>query len=116
MRTISDRIFELLKERKMSQKEFSEKTGIAQSSISDWKRKGTNPVADKILIICEVLGVTPYYLLSGVENTGERSRENTVYAVAKDSDLGMVIQSYQELDAECRNRVLGYMSALSEKK
>lgn len=27
MKTVSDRIFELLKERKMSQKEFSKKTG-----------------------------------------------------------------------------------------
>ena len=51
--TISDRIFELLKEKGMSQKEFAESTGIAESSISDWKKKRTNPVSDKILIICE---------------------------------------------------------------
>ena len=46
--TISERIFELLEKRGMSQKEFSEKTGIAQSSISDWKRKKTNPVSEHI--------------------------------------------------------------------
>ena len=40
--TISERIFDLLEQHGMSQKEFSEKTGIAQSSISDWKRKKTN--------------------------------------------------------------------------
>ena len=39
MQTISDRIFELLKERNMSQKEFAQKTGIAESTISDWKKK-----------------------------------------------------------------------------
>ena len=33
--TISERIFKLLQERGMSQKEFSDRTGIAQSSISD---------------------------------------------------------------------------------
>ena len=49
--TISERIFELIEKRGMSQKEFAEKTGIAQSSISDWKRKKTNPVSEKILII-----------------------------------------------------------------
>ena len=54
MKTVSDRIFELLKERKMSEKEFSKKTGIAESTISDWKKKRTNPVSDKILIICGV--------------------------------------------------------------
>ena len=62
MKTISDRIFELLKERGMSQKSFSQKTGIAESTISDWKKKKTNPVSDKILIISETLGVTPYEL------------------------------------------------------
>ena len=33
--TISDKIFELIRERGMSQKELSEATGIAQSSISE---------------------------------------------------------------------------------
>ena len=54
MKTVSDRIFELLKERKMTQKEFAQRTGIAESSISDWKKKRTNAVSDKILIICKV--------------------------------------------------------------
>ena len=72
MKTVSDRLFELLKERKMTQKEFAQRTGIAESSISDWKKKRTNPVSDKILIICEVLGVSPYELLSGAEHTGSR--------------------------------------------
>ena len=51
MKTISDKIFSLLKEKEMSQKEFAQRTGIAESSISDWKKKRTNPVSDKILII-----------------------------------------------------------------
>ena len=34
---ISERIFELLLSKEMSQKEFSKKTGISQSTISDWK-------------------------------------------------------------------------------
>ena len=41
MKTVSDRIFELLKEKGMSQKEFAAKTGIAESTISDWKKKKT---------------------------------------------------------------------------
>ena len=35
MKTVSDRIFELLKEKGMSQKEFAAKTGIAESTISE---------------------------------------------------------------------------------
>ncbi|MCR5404206.1 MAG: helix-turn-helix transcriptional regulator [Butyrivibrio sp.] len=47
--TISDRIFEKLKERNMSQKRFSEETGISQSTISEWKSKRTNPTSEKIM-------------------------------------------------------------------
>ena len=114
MKTISDRIFELLKERKMSQKEFAKRTGIAESSISDWKKKRTNPVSDKILIISEVLGVSPYYLLSGAENGGERSRENRLYVISKDSELGNLVETYQRLDQAMQKRLIGYMEALSE--
>ena len=114
MKTISERIFELLKERKMTQKEFARRTGIAESSISDWKKKKTNPVSDKILIICEVLGVSPEYLLSGAENGGERSRENTLFAVSKDSELGYLIETYQNLDVGLQKRVMGYLEAISD--
>ena len=61
--TISERIFKLMEEREIAQTDFSKATGIAQSTISDWKRKKTNPSADKIMIICKVLNVTPYELL-----------------------------------------------------
>lgn len=60
MKTISDTIFEIIREKKMTQKELAGKTGIAESTISDWKKKKNNPSADKILIICEVLEVSPY--------------------------------------------------------
>ena len=62
--TISEKIFALLEQKELSQKEFSEKTEISQSTISDWKRKRTNPSSDKILKICEVLQVSPYELLA----------------------------------------------------
>jgi len=61
--TASERILQLLDERKISQKEFSDKTGIPQSTISDWRKKKTNPASDKIMIICKVLNVTPEWLL-----------------------------------------------------
>ena len=61
---ISEKIFYLLDQKGITQKDFAVQTGISQSTISDWKRKKTNPSADKILKICEILHVTPYELLS----------------------------------------------------
>lgn len=114
MKTISNKIFELLKEKGMSQKEFAQRTGIAESSISDWKKKRTNPVSDKILIICEVLDVTPYELLSGAEHVGNRSRDNNTYVISKETEIGMLIETYQKLDTNAQKRLIGYLEALKE--
>ena len=98
MKTISDKIFELLKEKGMSQKEFAQRTGIAESSISDWKKKRTNPVSDKILIICEVLDVTPYELLSGAEHTGNRSRDKITHWCQAPLNFHKHINSYLQTE------------------
>ncbi|SFU66161.1 helix-turn-helix domain-containing protein [Butyrivibrio sp. M55] len=72
--TIRDRIFDKLQEMKLTQKEFAKRTGIAESTISDWRKKNTNPTAEKIMIICKVLDVTPEWLLSGIETYRDISR------------------------------------------
>ena len=112
--TISEKIFNLLEDLDMSQKEFSERTGIAQSTISDWQRKKTNPVSEKILIICEVLGVTPYELLSETEGTGKRSNESEIVILEKNSEAGKVMTEYLGMDEKKQQRLLGYMRALKE--
>ena len=112
--TISENIFELLKRRGMSQKEFSERTGIAQSTISDWKRKKTNPVSEKILIICEVLEVTPYELLGGTDGRGERSNPSDVIIIDKNTEHGEIICEYLAMDDRMQQRIIGYMKALQE--
>lgn len=114
---ISERIFDLMKEKEMSQKEFSEKTGISQSTISDWKRKKTNPSSDKIMIICDVLGVTPYELLTGTENHKLKDYRETDYVVLnKKSKEYFVVEAYRNLDNELRTRLEGYIQAMQDMK
>ena len=50
--TISERILKVLKDRNMTQAEFAKQVGIATSTISEWKKRKTNPTADKIMDIC----------------------------------------------------------------
>ena len=66
---------QLITEFNMSQKEFSEKTGIPQSTISEWKSRKTNPASDKIMIICQAFGVSPEWLLSGTDTAGNRGKK-----------------------------------------
>jgi len=110
---ISERIFLLMDKNGLSQKEFSEQTGISQSTISDWKRKKTNPSADKILKICEVLHVTPYELLAeGTVN--EEGKMDYVFALNKDEEV--VLESFRGLENRQKERLLGYMTALKENR
>ena len=67
---------------------------------------------DKILIICEVLEVTPYDLLSGAEHTGNRSRTNDTYVISKGTDIGALVESYQQLSTEQQKRLMGYLDAI----
>ena len=110
---ISERIFELLDEKKISQKEFSQRTGIAQSTISDWKRKKTNPTSDKIMLICEVLKVTPYELLSGTKSGG---CEPDYFLVGRGTQEHMLIEQYRSLKQMDRGRILGYLQQLQERE
>ena len=112
---ISERIYQYMKERGISQLEFVRRTGISQSTVSDWKRKGTNPSADKIMIICEVLDISPYELLSGTENKKlkEYKSTNCMILDRKSSEYAL-IEMYQNLELDSRKRVEGYVRALSE--
>lgn len=114
---ISDRVYKFLEERGMSQIEFAQKTGISQSTISDWRRKGTNPSADKIMIICDVLNVSPYELLSGTESNKRKVyKQPDCVVVDKQSKEYQLIEMFQNLDLDAQRRLEGYMQALKDMK
>ncbi|MBR1524684.1 MAG: helix-turn-helix transcriptional regulator [Lachnospiraceae bacterium] len=107
---ISERIFELLDEREITQQDFAKATGISQSTISDWKRKKTNPSSDKILKICEVLGVSPNELL-------QNNKEELDYIfVSKGTEKYELVMGYEKLNRRSKDRLLGYLDALKEIK
>lgn len=104
--SISDKIFEKLKEKHISQKEFSERTGIAQSTISDWKKKGNTPSSDKIMTICKVLEISPYDLLNAADVETKVVDMSTME--------GQLVEAFSNMNEAQKNRVLGYALAISE--
>ena len=110
--TISQKIFEIIDARGISQKEFSEATGIPQSTISDWRKKNTNPASDKILIICETLDISPYELLSNVKEDGNRASRVKCRTIADGTEESVLLDMYDSLDEKSRGRLLGYIEAL----
>lgn len=111
--TISEKIFCILSEKGISQKEFSEKTGISQSTISDWKRKGTNPAADKIIAICDALNISVYQLLN--ESRNDKGNELDYVIISKESEEYILLENFQNLDKYAKERLKGYIEALKVK-
>ncbi len=111
---ISERIIKVMKERHMTQTEFAKQVGIASSTISEWKKKKTNPTVEKIMDICNVLQITPEQLL-----TGKGIEDEEEIAAASPSskftpgDIQM-IEDYHHLKEEQQKRLMAYMEALKK--
>ena len=96
----------------MSQIEFSRRTGISQSTISDWKRKNTNPAADKIMAICDALDVTPYDIL---QDSSKPRDEHNYLVVSQGTTEYELLVEIETLDMRQKERLKGYLNAIMEK-
>lgn len=113
--TISDRIFERLSSIGMTQKRFAEEAGLQQSTISEWRKKHTNPSSEKIIPICKALNVSPEWLLSGVDRAGARkSKAGTDFVIIdKNTELWDLVEQYKNLNKETRSKIMGYVEAMA---
>lgn len=101
--TISQRIFSILKEKKLKQKDMADYTGISTSAISAWNKNNTNPAAESISTIADFLGVSIEYLLTGEEK-----------AIILKDDEKELLTYYKKLPEKDRQRLIGRASALAD--
>ena len=71
-------------------------------------------MSEKILIICNVLEVTPYELLGGTDGVGSRSNPSDMILIDKNSEYSSVIMDFLSLAKGNQGRLLGYLKALTE--
>ncbi len=62
---------------------------------------------------CDVLNISPYELLSGIEN--EKYTEMNYIVVDKNSGDYAFLETFRKADANEKSRIMGYMEALLEK-
>lgn len=101
---IYEKIFARLEELHMSQIELSRRTGIATSTISDWRKKKINPQADKLVVICKALDMSLVDLLCD-----EEDKKNEVLTADCITDDQIIIESIQLSSVEVKRRILGYL-------
>ena len=93
--------------------ELSRMTGISRHTIFDWQRRNTNPGADKIMVICEALQITPEELLIGKRSPVPANHDESVSVDGMEIEL---VKDYQELSETKKKRLLAYMSMLQNTK
>ena len=111
--TISERLFTILKKKNVSMPELSRMTGISRHTIYDWQKKNTNPGADKIMVICEALQITPEELLVGTVNDTAPEYD---LAVSDDEIEMRIVRECRDLSDAQKKRLLAYMSMLQNMK
>ena len=99
---IYEKIFARLEELHFSQIELSRRTGIATSTISDWRKKKINPQADKLVAICKALDMSLVDLLCY-----EEEKEQTIQTDYL-MDENRLIELYRLSDSETKRRLLRY--------
>lgn len=111
--TINERFFKLLDEKKVSQKDFCESTGIPKQTVSGWKNRKTDPSASLIPTIAAYFGVTSDFLLTGKDECNQADLE------LNDTSTQQLLKYFSSLSEVEKNIVLGkaaefYLKSLSE--
>ena len=108
---IYEKIFDRLEELHMSQIELSRRTGIATSTISDWRKKKINPQADKLVVICKALDMSLVNLLCD-----EKDKSNEVLTTDYILDDRIIIDSIEAASNETKRRIISYLEHFILKK
>ena len=61
--TLGEKILNLRKARGWSQEELADRTGVSRQAVSRWESGSAKPDADKIVVICDLFGISADYLL-----------------------------------------------------
>lgn len=72
---ITKRILNLLKEKHLLQKDLCVSASISESTFSNWVNRNTDPKAKFIIPICEFLGVSTDFLLTGDDSFASSSED-----------------------------------------
>ena len=104
---IYERIFARLEELCMTQTELSKRTGIAVSTISDWRKKQINPQADKLVPICKALDMSLTDLLC--EETNSKRDRSVEYSFEEN----YMITCFRKSDIQMQRSLLRYFELLS---
>lgn len=70
-----EKLFELRKEKNLSQEEVADKLNVTRQTVSKWETNQSTPDFDKIVPICELFGIGTEELLTGKKTETNSAQE-----------------------------------------
>lgn len=90
--SIGERLYNLRKERNLSQEDLANELGVSRQTVSKWETGESTPDFDKIIPLCDFFGITSDELISGKQNIVEVAKENKKAKFAR--NLAIAVTMY----------------------
>lgn len=72
---IGEKIFELRKQKNLSQEEVADRLNVSRQTISKWETNQSTPDFDKIVPLCELFEISTDELLKGIKEKNQEVKE-----------------------------------------
>ena len=89
-------------------------TGLKESSISNWKRRGGNCNAKTAKLLCDYFDVSMDYLTNGAK--ADKEQMDRIEAIFDDRDLMDALRVYRKLSSDNKKLVINLIHSLGSKK
>ena len=89
--SIGERLYNLRKERNLSQEDLANELGVSRQAVSKWETGESTPDFDKIIPLCDFFGITSDELISGKQNIVEVAKENKKAKFARNIAISVVM-------------------------
>ena len=89
--TIGERLYNLRKEKNMSQEDLANVLDVSRQTVSKWETGESTPDFNKICPLCEYFGITSDELLSGKQNIIEAKKEDKKAKFARNIAISVAL-------------------------
>ena len=88
---------------------------VAKSTLSDWKNGRSIPGTDKLIRICQFLGVSVEYLKTGKESVNIERAQIDIQLARQQKRIKEYMLKFANLSEEKRNQIMSLIDMLEDK-
>ena len=109
-----NRIEQLRKEFRLSQRELAEKINVHQTAVSQWETERTAPSFDALCTMGELFDVTPMYLMGTSAERGHFPNIDDADSVDTTTPLGRISAALDKLNSDGQEKAAERIEELTE--